>query len=369
LLSCVERFDLQLFAEDRTEKATPRRREEARRKGQVVRSIEVNSAVILLCTFLFLKLFAPWIGKMVAAFSTNIFSSYLLEELNYTTLYNLTIYTAAVFFQVCLPVMAVAAGAGLTANLFQVGLLFTSEPLSPKLERINPISGFKRIFSRRALVELIKSVAKVVMIGYLVYSTIKANTDLFPLLINMSIADAVTEIGSLASTIVLRIGLLLLLLAGFDYAFQYWEHEKSLRMTKKELKDEYKQYEGDPLIKSRMRQRQRQISYSRMMQQVPRADVVITNPTHYAVALRYSPEESPAPVVLAKGVDALALRIIEIARDEGIVIFEDPPLAQVLYKTVDVNQTIPAELYEAVASVLAFVYRLRPDYMRRMGVS
>jgi flagellar biosynthetic protein FlhB len=369
LLYYVEKFNLQLFAEERTEKATPRRKEEARKKGQVARSIEVNSAIILLSTFLILKLLAPWMGEQVAAFSTQIFSSYLLEDFNYKTLYSLTIYTAVAFFQVCLPIMVVAAGAGLTANLFQVGLLFTSEPLSPKLERINPISGFKRIFSKRALVELVKSVAKVIMIGYLVYTTVKANIDIFPRLIDMSIADAVTEVGLLGSTIVLRIGIMLLLLAGFDYAYQYWEHEKSLRMTKKELKEEYKNYEGDPLVKSRRRQQQRKISYSRMMQQVPQADVVITNPTHYAVALRYAPGESSAPVVLAKGVDALALRIIEIARNEDIVIFEDPPLAQVLYKTVDVNQRIPAELYEAVAGVLAFVYRLRPDYLRRMGVS
>lgn len=365
----VEAIDLQLFAEDRTEKATPRRREEARKKGQVVRSIELNSAVILLCTFLFLKTCGPWIGTQVANFGNNIFSSFLLQDFDSKTINQLMLYTAAAFFQVCIPVMAIAAGAGLAANMLQVGFLFTASPLSPKLERINPISGFKRIFSKRALVDLVKSVAKVVMVSYLVYSTIRANASLFPCLMDMSITNAIAEIGALSSNIVLRIGLLLLLIAGLDYLFQYWENEKSLRMTKKELKDEYRQYEGDPLLKGKMRQRQRQISYNRMMQQVPEADVVITNPTHYAVALRYSPEESAAPVVLAKGADSLALRIIEIARGHGIVIFEEPPLAQVLYKTVEVNQLIPAELYEAVASVLAFVYKLKPKYARRVGVN
>jgi len=365
----VEAIDLQFFAEDRTEKATPRRREEARKKGQVVRSIEFNSAVLLLCTFLFLKICGPWMGTQVANFGSQIFSSFLLQDFDSETITHLTLFTAAAFFQVCIPLMAVAAGAGLAANMLQVGFLFTAEPLSPKLERINPISGFKRIFSKRALVELVKSVAKVVMVGYLVFTTIRANASLFPHLMDMSIPDAVAEIGALSSNIMLRISILLLFVAGLDYLFQYWEHEKSLRMTKKELKDEYRQYEGDPLLKGKMRQMQRQISYSRMMQQVPQADVVITNPTHYAVALRYSPEESAAPVVLAKGFDSLALRIIEIARGHGIIIFEEPPLAQVLYKTVEVNQLIPPELYEAVANVLAFVYKLRPKYARRVGVN
>ncbi|MGB4505071.1 MAG: flagellar biosynthesis protein FlhB [Syntrophaceticus sp.] len=365
----VETIDLQLFAEDRTEKATPRRREEARKKGQVVRSIELNSAVILLCTFLFLKICGSWMAIQVANFGNQIFSSFLLQEFDSKTINQLMLFTALAFFQVCIPVMAIAAGAGLAVNMMQVGFLFTAEPMSPKLERINPISGFKRIFSKRALVELVKSIVKVVMVGYLVYSTIRANITLFPLLIDMSICDAITEIGVLSSNIVLRIGLLLLLIAGLDYFFQYWEHEKSLRMTKKEIKDEYRQYEGDPLVKGKMRQLQRQISYNRMMQQVPEADVVITNPTHYAVALRYSPEESAAPVVLAKGVDSLALRIIEIARYHGVIIFEEPPLAQILYKTVDINQMIPVELYETVATVLAFVYKLRPKYAKRVGVN
>jgi len=361
-------IDLQLFAEDRTEKATPRRREEARKKGQVVRSIEFNSAVILLCTFFFLKTCGSWLGTQMGIFGGQIFGSFLLQDFEPNTVNHLMLFTAAAFFQVCLPVMVIAAVAGLASNMFQVGFVLTVEPLAPKLERINPISGFKRIFSKRALVELVKSITKVIMVTYLVYGTIRANAGVFPNLMDMSISDAVAEIGALSSNIVLRIGLLLLLLAGLDYVFQYWEHEKSLRMTKKEIKDEYRQYEGDPLLKGKMKQRQRQISFSRMMQQVPEADVVITNPTHYAVALRYSPQDSAAPVVVAKGVDSLALRIIEIAREQGVVIFEEPPLAQVLYKTVEVNQMIPAELYEAVASVLAFVYKLKPNYARRVGV-
>lgn len=365
----VDQFDLQLFAEERTEKATPHRREEARKRGQVARSIEINSAVILLCTFLAIKGLSPWLGTQVANFGKCIFGDFLLQDFDQKTLLHLLTFTAVAFFQVCLPVMAVALGAGLVANYFQVGFLLTGYPLTPRLERINPISGWKRIFSRRALLELGKAVAKVGITGYLVYSTIKANLFIFPRLVNMSLADAVGQIGDLSSKIILRIGIFLLLLAVIDYIYQYWEYDKNLRMTKQELKEEHRQYEGDPLIKGRIRQRQRQVSYHRMMQQVPRADVVITNPTHYAVALRYEPQEMDAPVVLAKGMDALALRIREIAHQYGIAIYEDPPLARVLYKSVDIGQAIPSELYEAVAGVLAFVYRLRQHKLPRLGVN
>lgn len=364
----VEQFDLQLFAEERTEKATPHRREEARKKGQVVRSIEINSAAILFSTFFVLKALSPWIGTQVAVFSSSIFGDYLLQDFSQKNLLYLLVLMVVVFLQVCLPVMVAALGAGLVANFIQVGFLLTGTPLVPKLDRINPISGFKRIFSRRALLELGKAVAKVGVTGYLVYSTVKANLFTFPRLIEMSIADAVRQIGDLSTQIIFRVGVFLLVLAVIDYIFQYWEHEKSIRMTKQELKEEYRQYEGDPLVKGRMRQIQRQVSQQRMMQQVPKADVVITNPTHYAVALRYDPQEMAAPVVLAKGVDALALRIKEVAGQYGITIFEDPPLAQALYKAVEIDQAIPPELYEAVAGVLAFVYRLRPD-VRRTGVN
>ncbi|MDH7576746.1 MAG: flagellar biosynthesis protein FlhB [Bacillota bacterium] len=364
----VEPLNLQLFAEERTEKATPRRREEARKKGQVTRSIEVNSAVILLCTFLFLKIFGPWVGNQVGNFANLVLTDLILEEWGTKTVYSILFFSAVAFFQISLPVMGIALGAGLAANFLQVGFLFTSEPLAPRLNRINPIEGFKRIFSRRALLELVKSIAKVGVAGYLAYSTVRANFILFPRLLDISIAEAVKHIGELSTNIILRIGLFLLALAIFDYVFQYWEHEKSLRMTKQEVKEEFRQYEGDPQIRARIRQRQRQISYHRMMQQVPKADVVITNPTHYAVALQYVPEQMAAPLVLAKGVDEVALRIKAIAQEYGITVFEDPPLAQTLYKTVEVGDLIPPELYEAVAQVLAFVYQLHPNHFKKKGV-
>lgn len=361
-----ETLDLQLFAGERTEKATPRRREDARKKGQVVRSIEINSAVILLCTFLFLKTFSPWLGTQVANFTQQILGGLVQRDLEVGMVNQIILFTALAFFQVCLPVLGIALGAGLVANYLQVGFLFIASPLAPKLERINPIEGFKRIFSRRALLELGKAVTKVGMIGYLLYTTIRANMAVFPRLLDLSIIEAVGQIGSLSSTIILRIGILLLLLAAIDYIFQYLEHEKSIRMTKQELREEYRQYEGDPQIKAKVRQLQRQISLHRMMQELPKADVVITNPTHYAVALKYDPRAMQAPSVLAKGLDEMALRIKQVARELDLIIYEDPPLARALYKSVEVGQAIPPALYEAVAQVLAFVYRLRPGFRKKV---
>lgn len=363
------RPNLQLFAEDRTEKATPRRREEARRRGQVARSMEINSAVVLLCTFFFLKVFSPWLGVQIINFTSYILGELGRQELGSKNLYSIILLSAVSFFEVCLPIMGIGLGAGLLANYLQVGVLFTGQPLTPRLDRLNPVEGFRRIFSTRGAVELIKAVIKIGLVGYFAFNIVKSNLDIFPRLLDMSIGQAVGAIGELSSTIVLRIGILLLFLAILDYAYQYWEYEKSIRMTKQELKEEYRQYEGDPQIKAKIRQLQRQISLHRMMQELPKADVVITNPVHYAVAIKYIPAEMKAPVVIAKGVDNLALRIKEIAKENNITIYEDPPLAQTLYKTVEIGQMIPPELYEAVAHVLAFVYRLRNRHSWKMGVS
>ncbi|MGB9792043.1 MAG: flagellar biosynthesis protein FlhB [Thermacetogeniaceae bacterium] len=365
----VLRLNLQLFAEDRTEKATPRRREEARKRGQVARSIEINSAVILLCTFFFLKIFSPWLGAQMITFSNHIMKGLERPDFASKNLESIILLTAVSFFEVCLPIMGIAFVAGLFSNFLQVGVLFTGHPLTPRLDRLNPVEGFKRIFSRRGAVELTKAVIKVGIVGYIAFNIVKSNLGVFPRLLDMSIEEAVKTVGELSSAIVLRIGVLLLFLAVLDYAYQYWEYEMSIRMTKQELKEEYRQYEGDPHIKAKIRQLQRQISLHRMMQELPKADVVITNPVHYAVALKYVPSKMKAPVVVAKGVDHMALRIKKIAEENNITIYEDPPLAQALYKSVEIGQAIPPELYEAVAHVLAFVYRLRNKHFWKMGVS
>jgi flagellar biosynthetic protein FlhB len=279
---------------------------------------------------------------------------------NGRTIYQLQSVSLLAFAEICFPIMGVALVTGCAASLAQTGFLFNPSTLLPQFSRLNPLQGLKRIFSRRGLVELLKAVAKIGLCGYVAYAVIRSNLYIFPRLMDMGIGDAVAIVANLVSTIVLRVGLCLLVLAIGDYIFQYTEHMKSLRMTKHEIKEEMREHEGDPHIKAKMRQRRRAFMLHRMMQQVPKADVVITNPTHFAVALKYELKKDKAPMLLAKGVDEIALRIRQIAEDNNIIIYEDPPLAQVLYKTVEIGHVIPESLYEAVANVLAFVYRLRP---------
>jgi flagellar biosynthetic protein FlhB len=329
----------------------------------VARSMELNSAIILLCSFFLIKTLGLWISGQSLAFTTQIME-FMGHDWSSSTVYRLMALAMLSFAELSLPIMGVALLAGCVSNLAQVGFLFTPEAITPKLDRINPLEGFKRVFSRRALVDLLKAVAKVGLAGYIAYSTIRSNIDVFPRLMDMPLAGAVSVLANLISTMVFRVGLFLLALAAADYVFQYTEHMKSLRMTKQEVKEEMRQYEGDPMIRGMMRQRRRQFVMQRMMQQVPKADVVITNPTHIAVALKYELQKDAAPVLLAKGVDEIALRIRKIAEENDVIIYEDPPLAQTLYRTVEVGSAIPENLYEAVASVLAFVYRLRPDKYR-----
>ncbi|MGD0152379.1 MAG: flagellar biosynthesis protein FlhB [Thermacetogeniaceae bacterium] len=355
-----------MASEDRTEQPTQKRREETRKKGMVARSVELNSALILLATFYCLKLLGLWIGGRSLEFTTQIMEM-IGQQWGSSTFNQLLILSAAAFAEIAVPIMLVAMTAGCVANLVQVGFMFIPELIMPKLERINPLEGLKRIISRRALVELLKAVIKIGVAGYIAFGVVNSSAYIFPRLMDMGLPDTIAILGNLGSTIVFRVGLFFLVLAVADYAFQYTEHMKMMRMTKQEVKEELRQFEGDPQIKGRIRQRQRQFAMQRMMQQVPKADVVITNPTHYAVALKYEARRNRAPVVLAKGVDELAQRIRDTAREHDVIIYEDPLLAQTLYKTVEIGQAIPESLYEAVANVLAFVYRLRPGYFKNKG--
>ncbi len=280
---------------------------------------------MLLCTFLVLKTLGVWISGRSLAFTEQIMG-FIRYDWDSTTVYRLIDLSGVAFAEICIPIMGMALLAGCVASLAQTGFLFVPDAVMPKLDRINPLEGLKRIFSRRALVELLKAVAKVGIVGYIAYATIKANLYIFPRLMDMAVPSSIAILANLGCTIVFRVGAFLLVLAVADYIFQYTEHMKSLRMTKQELKEEMREHEGDPQIKGRMRQRRRQFIMRRMMQQVPKADVVITNPTHFAVALKYELHKDTAPVLLAKGVDEIALRIRQIAEENDIIIYEDPPL-------------------------------------------
>ncbi len=244
-------------------------------------------------------------------------------------------------------------------NYIQIGFLFTGQPLAPKFSKLNPIEGAKRLFSLKSVVEFLKSLLKILIIGGVVYLTLWGERTNITTISKMPLADVLSYTGGLTLELGLKIGMILLVLAILDYFYQRYEFEKSLRMSKQDIKDEHKKSEGDPLIKRKIREKQMRMAIQRMMQEIPKADVVITNPTHYAVALQYDTGRMEAPTVLAKGRDYVALKIKEAAGKHGIVIMENRPLARALYDQVEIGQTIPAELFQAVAEVLAYVYKLK----------
>lgn len=353
------RLDLQFFAEEKTEKATPQKRQETRKKGQVARSAEVPAALIMFGAILLLTFFGEWMLDKLLAIYRITFTQFLNWEItpkNTKTLFEQMSMEAV---SILAPIMLVALVFGILGNFIQVGSLFTTEPLKAKLERINPIQGAKKIFSLRSLVELVKSLLKIAIISACAYMVLWQEKDELLLLSQKSIGDALSYLGSLTAKLGLVAAVVLLVLAIFDYMYQRFEHEKSIRMSKQDIKDEFKKTEGDPLIKSKIKERQRQMSMNRMIQDLPNADVLITNPTHYAVAIRYDAESMEAPQVIAMGKDHLALKIKEKARELDIVIMENRPLARALYSQVEVGDYVPEELFVAVAEVLAYVYRLK----------
>ncbi len=351
-------IDLQLFADEKTEPATPRRREEARKKGQVLKSVEVVSALVLLACFMALNALGPFllsIFRETLSISLELGRQPELSAHGYSHF----LWLVGQYAKGALPLMAVALVVGVAANLAQVGFTLSSEPLQPNFGRLNPIQGFGRIFSKRAIFEMLKSLAKLGLVGWVVYRAIRDELARLPQLLGMEIGQIVSFIAQLVLTIGLRAGLVLLIVAAVDFFYQWRDYEKNLRMSKQEIKEEYKQTEGNPQIKSKIREKQRQMSLRRMMQEVPKADVIITNPTHFAVALAYREKEMSAPQVVAKGQDYMAQRIKALALESRVTIVENKPLARSLYQAAEVGDSVPQELYQAVAEVLAFVYRLK----------
>jgi len=352
-------LNLQLFAGEKTEKATPRRRQEARKKGQVLKSTEINSVLILLVSFLMLKFFLVSMINQIQDYIFNLWSQFSGVNITIETTTPLFIDLILLFFKLTVPLLGMVVIIGVIANVMQVGFLFTSETLQFKLSRINPLEGLKRIFSKKALVELFKAAAKIGFIAYITFTSIKNQINVFPYLMDMEIHSILNFLGQILFSILWKITLFLAILAILDYLYQKFEYETNLKMSKQEVKDEYKNIEGDPLIKGKIREKQRQMAMRRMMQEVPHADVIITNPTHFAVAIKYDAQTMDAPKVIAKGQDLVALRIKDIAQKNGVIIVEDKPLAQVLFYNVEINEQIPEHLFQAVAEILAFVYRLK----------
>ncbi len=362
----IYRINLQLFAQgaggqDKTEKATPKKRREARKKGQVLQSREISSAMVLLFVFIALRVYGKSIYTLIADYMKKVLTEYPQIEDLYTPdiLSRVFVDGITVFGKTVGPVLLVAMLTGLIVSYVQVGFLFTTETLKPQFSRINPLSGIKRMFSLRSVVELVKSILKVTAIGYMAYTYLNGKVQTVLSLMDMDLLQVASFIGITTLDLAIRICILLMIIGILDFTYQWWDYEKNLKMTKQEIKEEAKQTEGNPQVKAKIRQKQRQLSMRRMMQEVPKADVIITNPTHFACALKYDAEKSPAPVLLAKGQDYIALRIKEVARENKVEIVENRQLARTIYDTVEIGQTIPSELYQAVAEVLAFVYSLK----------
>lgn len=352
---------LDLFQGEKTEQATPKKQRDARNKGQVPQSREANGAVALLILAVFLNIFGP-------LFMERFFVLYQLvmdacaEPWTVFEGRNFMVFAIRVVMEMMLltgPILLVVMVTGATLNYMQVGFLFTTETLKLKLDRINPLSGFKRMFSARSLVELTKSSSKAAVMIYITYAYLKDKQSLLVNLFDMDPWLMGAAMWRTVFDIVLRNAVFLIIVALFDYLYARYEHNKQLKMSKQEIKEEYKQTEGDPLIKAKIKERQRQMSMQRMMQDIPKADVVITNPTHFAVAVVYDGSRDAAPRVVAKGQDLIALNIRKIAESNGVPIVENKPLARVIFKAVQIGEYVPPDLYQAVAEVLAYVYNLR----------
>ncbi|MDN4073423.1 flagellar biosynthesis protein FlhB [Fictibacillus terranigra] len=352
-------LDLQYFSGEKTEKATPKKKEESKKKGQVAKSADVNTAVTLFAAFLML-----W-------FTGKTCSGKLLHLVNYTLQNGLTLeptqHNVQLLFVhlvqesagIVLPLLLTILAAGVFASFLQTGFLFSTETVQMKLERLNPIQGFKKIYSLRAVVELIKSVLKISIIGTVTFLVIWNERDQLMKLSQVSLESALGIFGGLAFQMGFYASLVLLLLSLLDFMYQKFDFEKSIRMSKQDIKDEYKESEGDPKIKSKIKEKQRQMAMRRMMQDVPRADVIITNPTHYAIALKYDGQSMDAPVVVAKGVDLIAQKIKKIGAENKVALIENRPLARTLYSRTEIGDVIPEDLFKAVAEILAYVYHLK----------
>ena len=352
-------MDLQLFAGEKTERATPKKRKEAREKGQVAHSQEVVSAIALVvCISLFLLLGSFFWNRIVGLFSDTLLHRLNMDVTEGNVMAMFSRYAMEMLL-VLAPIFLGAIVVAFAANYFQFGWLFTTEPLKFKLQPLNPINGFKRMFSSRSLVELLKSMLKLLAISLVLYFVLWSERDRVMALAQVPVQEIFSFTGDLTVRVSLLVGAVLLVMAVGDYYYQKHSYEKSLRMSKQDIKDEFKNTEGDPKVKARIRERQRRMAIMRMMQEVPKADVIITNPTHFAVALQYDGTKMDAPRVVAKGQDYLALRIREIARAHDVVTMENKPLARALYERTEIGDTIPADLFQAVAEVLAYVYRLK----------
>ncbi len=351
--------------EEKTEDPTPKKVKDARKKGQVAKSADLNSAIILLIIVILTVVSGEKAFENLYLFLYRSLNNINLDVAN-IGLRGMFSYNVYYFFSITAIVFITVMLGGIIANLVQSGFLFTLDPLKPNFKKLNPIEGFKNQFSKKSIFNLVKTLFKLILISYVAYAFIKDNIFNIYKLTNINVAQIYSYMKDLIISLVIKIAIVLLSLGVIDLVFQKYDHKKNLRMTKHEIKEEMKQMEGDPLIKSQRRQKQRQLAMSRMMEDVPKTDVVITNPTHIAVAVKYEDGVDEAPMVMAMGADNVAMKIREIAKENDIPIMENKPLARMLFKKAKVGKEIPIDLYKATAEILAAIYKMNrtKNYLR-----
>lgn len=344
----------------KTEKATPKRRRDERKKGNIFFSNDAVSVVVLLVGLSVFFLTLTGAVSVIEQFFRLCISMTQLQQESPTAgdLSKLLVQLLWTFVRAAGPLMAATVVAGIAATFFQTKMLVSGESLRPKFSRINPIQGFTRLFSLRSVIEALKGLLKITILLYIIYQFLAGVVDLFTKYLFTDLTAACAHLMDLAFQMSMQIAVAYVVLAAADVFYQWWDYERQIRMSKQEIKEEFKQTEGDPQIKGKIKEQQRKMAQSRMMQKVPQADVVIRNPTHFAVALRYKEDQDRAPVVLAKGQDSVALRIVQVAEENNVAVVENVPLARALYSSTDLNQEIPPELYSAVAEVLVYLYQL-----------
>jgi len=346
-------------AQEKSEKPTAKKRSDARKDGTVAKSTEVNSALILLLGILLLRITGPAMLLEIQNFIRHCIEFTGSPEMSDVRLFSIARESVIFLIKIILPFAGTIMLAGLLANILQIGLMFTTKPLIPKFSKINPLKGLKQKFSMKTVVELVKNLLKVSVIGYVAYITVAAEYELLVMLADTTVMTIWNFLTKATFNIFIRIILVLLVIAILDYSYQRYEHEKKLKMTKQEIKDENKQMDGDPQVKGRIRALQREMARRRMMGEVPKATVVVTNPTHIAIALLYEPEKNDAPLVVAKGKQLIAQQIKKIAAENGVPTVEDKPLARAMYDKIEVGFPIPVEFFTAVAEIMAYVFKLK----------
>lgn len=351
--------------QDRTEAPTPFRRDEARKEGKVAKSNDVTSAIVLLVTLFIIKSSGPFLIDGMKSLMADSLGHMHPSDLTLDSLKGMFCFYGMKFGILCSPVLAASLVVGIAANIMQVGFIVSIKSIAPDLKKIDPIKGMARLFSPKSAVELLKSILKVSVVAYFVYAFLKTEYPMFIDLAGQPIDGSWQKIADLCWRMMMRACVAMLIIGILDYVYQRYSFEKTLKMTKQEVKDDHKRSEGDPQIKGAIRRRQMEAARRRMIHDVAKADVVITNPTRIAIAIKYDPETMAAPVVLAKGQRLLAQRIKELASANGVPIVENKPVARLLYKVAEVGQAIPEDLYQAVAEILAYVYQLGEKAGRR----